>query len=410
MKLNEKQKEVTDWIQSPPAPLCLVTGFAGTGKTTTVASALKLKRHKGSKITIAAPTHKALKVLKRKLGVWEHVEYRTVASILHSVPDIGPDGKLRFYSRGLAEDKDTLGDLLIIDESSMIGRAEMAGISALDVPVLFLGDPGQLPPVKESLSKVFEVKPRIDLVEVYRQKGDLVDYLIGLRKSPATLTESTHVSHTSSPDFSMYGKQWVADPDRYRILCWTNAAVESFNNSILSEIYRQEWGFFVGQPVMTGGAVTRRDGKSSKMYIPASTEMIVERVSPVRTIRGFPAVEVYTDLTYDGPLVVIHPGYRGQFEKSLSPLKEEALYWQKLYDAGRRDVDPKRRGCWKLFYQELAVFDDLRACFALTVHRAQGSQYRRGCIHDDIKRAPVALRDKLIYTAASRFSESFSFL
>ena len=61
--------------------------------------------------------------------------------------------------------------LLVLDEVSMVGPEMARDLLAFGKPILVLGDPGQLPPVKgEGAFNTDE--PDVLLTEVHRQAGD----------------------------------------------------------------------------------------------------------------------------------------------------------------------------------------------------------------------------------------------
>ncbi len=62
-------------------------------------------------------------------------------------------------------------DLLVLDEVSMVGKDMAHDLMAFGKPILVLGDPGQLPPVKDT-GFFTETVPDVMLTEVHRQAGD----------------------------------------------------------------------------------------------------------------------------------------------------------------------------------------------------------------------------------------------
>ena len=62
-------------------------------------------------------------------------------------------------------------DLLVLDEVSMVGADMAHDLLAFGKPILVLGDPGQLPPIKGQ-GFFAEAAPDVMLTEVHRQAGD----------------------------------------------------------------------------------------------------------------------------------------------------------------------------------------------------------------------------------------------
>ncbi len=62
-------------------------------------------------------------------------------------------------------------DLIVLDEVSMVGPEMAADLLAFGKPILVLGDPGQLPPIKGT-GAFTEAEPDIRLTEIHRQAGE----------------------------------------------------------------------------------------------------------------------------------------------------------------------------------------------------------------------------------------------
>ena len=158
-------KAVSDWLRAHKAggaPQCFrVFGFAGTGKTT-------LARHlaegvKGD-VLFGAFTGKAALVLRNK-GC---PNASTIHSMIYTTRE-GPGGIPTFVlNEGGAP---ATADLIIIDECSMVDAELGADLLSFGTPVLVLGDPAQLPPVKGG-GFFTEHQPDVMLTEIHRQAAD----------------------------------------------------------------------------------------------------------------------------------------------------------------------------------------------------------------------------------------------
>jgi exodeoxyribonuclease-5 len=106
---------------------------------------------------VTAPTHKAVQVL-RGLGLPENppaLRYATIHSVLGLQPVYDVDtGEQRLRQTGPVDLP--WNALLVVDECSMVGRELYAHLrraaAQVEAQVLFVGDPAQLPPVKEQVS------------------------------------------------------------------------------------------------------------------------------------------------------------------------------------------------------------------------------------------------------------------
>ncbi len=119
--------------------LTVLTGGPGTGKTTTVRSALQLCQQAGRRVLLAAPTGRAAKRLAETTGQ----EAKTIHRLLEFQP-----GEGMAFRRNEASPLD--GDLLIVDEASMLDLVLTNHLLKAVPPgmhLLLVGDVDQLPSV-----------------------------------------------------------------------------------------------------------------------------------------------------------------------------------------------------------------------------------------------------------------------
>ncbi len=135
--LTEMQKEAIRTALA--SKVSILTGGPGTGKTTSVRALIQLLKVKHHSFKLAAPTGRAAKRLSEATG--------EPAQTLHRLLEFKP-----FEGNKFLRDRDNPldADLLIVDELSMIDVLLMnALLKAIDITshVLFIGDPDQLPSV-----------------------------------------------------------------------------------------------------------------------------------------------------------------------------------------------------------------------------------------------------------------------
>ena len=141
----------------------VLTGGPGTGKTTTIRSIIRVFEEEGGDILLAAPTGRASRRMKEATGL--------PAKTIHRLLEFGGDGKFNRDASNPLE-----GDLLIVDESSMIDTALMSALLEA-VPdgmrVILVGDSDQLPSVGPGnvLHDLIDsgVVPVIRLTRIFRQ-------------------------------------------------------------------------------------------------------------------------------------------------------------------------------------------------------------------------------------------------
>lgn len=157
MELSDDQEialhRINEWRCDRKSYLTM-GGYAGTGKTTIIAQIAA----ESSCTAVAALCGKAAHVLRSK-GV---EQAQTLHSLMY-IPFEDDDGRIRYrrrkYLDGINE--------VIVDEASMIDHLLFADLMDYGVPVLFVGDHGQLEPIGTN-PKLME-NPTVRLEQIHRQ-------------------------------------------------------------------------------------------------------------------------------------------------------------------------------------------------------------------------------------------------
>lgn len=149
-------KGIVDWLHNE-GNLLTVGGYAGTGKSTLLAKLIS--DHPHVKFACCAFTGKAANVLSRKLGR----DVSTIHRLIYK-PIEDKNGKVTFERK---KEVDLSADVIVIDEASMVSAEMLADLQMYDIPILAVGDHGQLPPVSGS-STLME-RPMLRLEQIHRQ-------------------------------------------------------------------------------------------------------------------------------------------------------------------------------------------------------------------------------------------------
>lgn len=176
--LTKEQKtahdKIMDWL-STGSPYIALSGYAGTGKTTLLGGLAKSiqNNHSEARIHFITYTGKASSVLGHKLensGIdWQRATCGTIHSLLYKYLGFNKKKNEMIWENKSAWD--ITGDLLIIDEASMITQKIFKDLLRLKKKILFVGDPGQLPPINESLFPPL-LETDLQLTEIHRQAWD----------------------------------------------------------------------------------------------------------------------------------------------------------------------------------------------------------------------------------------------
>jgi len=168
---REALKQVFGWLGSETKDPFVLGGYAGTGKSTLIAVIrliLKKKRPEW-KVAFASFTGKATRVLQTKLREQEALIAKDRVSTLHSflyAPIMGSNGHIDGWMRKTKFPY----QLLIVDEASMITSDIWRDIELTGIPVLAVGDHGQLPPINSSFQLMAE--PNFRLENIHRQAAE----------------------------------------------------------------------------------------------------------------------------------------------------------------------------------------------------------------------------------------------
>ncbi len=149
-------EKILHWYYKTNDQFFVLAGYAGSGKST-------LSREIARNITncaFAAYTGKAAHVLRTK-GAGNAC---TIHGLLYEYTGKDEDGNPLFDLKDV-----TSKGLVIIDEYSMLDKSMIEDILSKCKKVLFIGDPAQLPPIRE---KGQVLKPDMFLEEIHRQAAD----------------------------------------------------------------------------------------------------------------------------------------------------------------------------------------------------------------------------------------------
>lgn len=152
IELCEQQQKFIHWFLGDDSGICLLTGHAGSGKTTVIGRLVDV--WKDINIMFCAPTHQAASVLSNKL---DGRKVYTLQSVL-GIRRVFKDAKETFVPSG--RHKITMEtSLIVIDEASMVSPLMLQLLLSYrnrKTKILFVGDPAQIPPVGLNSSPVFD--------------------------------------------------------------------------------------------------------------------------------------------------------------------------------------------------------------------------------------------------------------
>ncbi|HEX7259398.1 MAG TPA: AAA family ATPase [Candidatus Saccharimonadia bacterium] len=167
----EALQTIGRWYRSGTQRYVTLGGYAGTGKTTMLGHVRQALRDNDPDVKVAfcAFTGKAVRVLDQTLkrqGVSRKGDSLTTIHGLIYTTELGSDGQVTGWRR-----RQTIkADLIMVDEASMVTEDIWKDLLSYKVPILAVGDHGQLPPIGTNFNLMNE--PMIRLEKVYRQAID----------------------------------------------------------------------------------------------------------------------------------------------------------------------------------------------------------------------------------------------
>ena len=345
-------KAVAAWLRAGTPQVFRLFGFAGTGKTT-------LARHLADDIEgdvlFAAFTGKAALVLRGK-GC---KNARTIHSLIYRPSEDDAEAPTFKLNEDSAAAR---ASLIVIDECSMVDEALGRDLLSFGKPVLVLGDPAQLPPVKGG-GFFTDGEPDVMLSEVHRQAADnpIIRLSMQVRAGGRLAPGDYGAARVIGRDAVDAGLVTGAD----QVLVGLNRTRRAYNRRL-----RELFGRLDAMPVAGDKLVCLRNDRAKGL--------LNGGLWTVKTKRAMRKGKLVFDLVPedDGgkPLRVrILPAF---FEGG-----EDALPW-----AMRRESDEFDYG------------------YALTVHKAQGSQWNEVVLFDE-SGAFSEHRSRWLYTGITRAAE-----
>lgn len=387
-----------------------LTGLAGTGKTTTMRHVVDTLRSEGRSVRLSAPTHKAARVLSEKTGQTAG----TVHSALALVPL--PDNKGDRVLTAVAEPRVYPGDILCVDEASMLSPKMMERLTELDdVTVALIGDPGQVPPVGYTHAVFLDYTQHDHALHtIMRQASDSPVPLeaarwrgaqrVRWRREPVigasggVLYPERREAKQEFIDKAVAHARSGASSDTAPVwLAYTNKAVIGMASQVRVALHGYEQAtshpFLPGDQMVVCSPVI----VGQEIVLPVSANVTVQTSTPAPlTVLGEQWMAYMVRGLIDGsdqhPIEIA----------AMAPMERRALL-----DVARNHAETvKTASAWQDYYALEDQLCDLRPIYSSTVHRSQGSTYPDVYIDAvDLDNSNAAsIRNQLIYTALTRTS------
>ena len=388
-------KQFTGFMANDAEKVFVISGYSGTGKSTLIShlmdrlpniiKTLKLVNpsFREYALHLTATTNKAAENFSNITG---H-EVKTIQSHLGLV--VQTDYKTREQRLVPRRFQQQTQQLLFIDEASYVDHELMGWITkTVDASkIVFIGDPAQLIQFKAKNALVFSMGyPEAKLEKVVRQAehNPIVELSTKFRNTVNTgeffsfTPDKNHIQYLNRDDFNKSIEKEFIRPDWQskdsKVLAWTNKCVVEYNKMI--------GGFCNGRSHFEEGdyAVCNQYFHSEKGGIKTDAAVLITSKSAGTVKNGVPG-HFYT---LDGYITAFCPD--NHEDKKALEKKAKAAGDIALMD----EIDSK--------------WIDLRAMYACTINKSQGSTYERVFIDlDDIKKCNSGNQiARMLYVAVSR--------
>lgn len=374
-ELSEKQNnilgDIQQWYKEHSSQYLTFGGYAGTGKTTMlgVLGQYLHKEKKKIKIAYCSFTGKAARVLQRKLKDAGSINTSDYIGTIHGL-----------IYKAICDDRDNIigwerkspeefdYDLIVVDEASMVTSQIWNDLLSYGVPVLATGDHGQLPPVEGSFNLM--ANPSLRLEEIFRQERD----------NPIIKVSEIARRYGQIPFMNF--------SDTVRKISKREEDTQEFISDKMSSFDDQTM-------VLVGYNRTRVDlnkGIRQLLEFESPSPMYGDRVI---CLKNNPSMAIFNGMT--GTILSISKNEVGNFyDAEISLDGEDDIF------SGHISVDQfgKSETLTQYLSENMNLFD---FGYALTVHKAQGSQAKRVILFEE--RFPQMTDDnwrRWLYTAVTR--------
>ena len=388
IELSEKQFEALEQINDNN--VCIITGGPGTGKTTIIKCVIDLYKEHKKKVVLCAPTGRAAKRISETTG--------EEAKTIHRLLEIGKFEEDRLGS----VDKDVTPvdcDVLVVDEMSMVDIFLMNYLMKaifLGTKVIFVGDPNQLPSVgpgcilKDLIDS--EEFATVHLDKIFRQaaKSKIIVNAHNVNQGISFIGKKDY-DEDANDDF-FYLNESNQDKVLYNVLSLCGERLNNYGN----------YDFFKNIQVLTP---TKKGKLGTKELNKALQQELNPKISEIEE-------KNYGDIVFR------------QGDRVMQIKNNYDIFWEKgskndlrTYEAGTgvfngeigriEKIDNKERQLevefddGKTVWYAFSELDELEHAYAITIHKAQGSEFDVVILVIP-QTSNMLLTRNLLYTAITR--------
>lgn len=425
--LNAQQEEaknlIVKWFNSDPSGENLIftlAGYAGVGKTFlidyVINEVLKLPKNK---VAFVAPTGKAASLLVQKGNrattihrlVYNYVDSEKKDKNGNAIPKFVKKSEIPNFK------------LIVVDEVSMVSADMLKDIISFDIPILAVGDPGQIPPVMATSNKLL-LHPNYTLTEIVRQsEGNQIIHISFLARTGEEIPCGKYgdsvivINREDIPEEEYKNILLKAD----QIICGKNSTRLKINN------YMRELKGFTQKTPESGDKVIccqnnyniSLDKEGDFPLVNGTIGTVIryktvndeEHLGKLKFKAEFLDKETEENIIIDESIFTsddhnfvydrhqhVYKMKDGQYKVSLSLKKQENMTAEEHKKIIAAEI---KRRCLSTREFQISDFD---YAYAISVHKAQGSQFGKVVLFDESD-CFRAYKKQWLYTAITRASE-----
>ncbi len=378
---NEEQlwaiSKVHDFlVAAGPGDEFLLSGSAGTGKTSCID---EVRRRYVGKLAFTAPTNKATKVLRGMLP--PGTACMTTYSLLGMRLDAS--GEIKEITKAMDKPPISRGiTAVVVDEGSMANLKLRTVLkeeaTRWGVAIVYMGDPAQLPPVKEVRSPIWDIPDtnRAHLNKVMRHDNQILRLAVHIRER----VDNPFPNYAIRSDFDANGGvQRLARPmfdqllreaarrgeftsGASKAIAWRNVVVDKMNKLIRQELMGiTVLPYVKNDRIIALSPCMKQSGEEDITLLHTDDEAVVMTVQEDRHPKHLDYQVLRLVCARDGDeedtviLHALHPDAQALYKKTLQG------------HAAERE--------WKRYWSLKEAFHEVRHAYAITAHRSQGSTY-----------------------------------
>lgn len=383
LELDSQQR--TAVLEAAGNGITVVTGGPGTGKTTTINAMIHFFEGEGMDLLLAAPTGRAAKRMTEATGY----EAQTIHRLLEVNGNPEEEGNTGFQRNA---ENPLEADVIIIDEMSMVDLPLMHALLNAVVPgtrLVLVGDVNQLPSVGPGsvLKDIIRSGcfPVVMLTKIFRQAGES-DIVVNAHK--INRGEEV-VLDNKSRDFFFLKRQ---EPDVI-----ISVLLTLIQKKLPGYVDAESYDIQVLTPMRKGLLGVERLNRILQEYLNPPDKAKKEKEAGERIFReGDKVMQIKNNYQLEWEIktrygMTVDKGL-GIFNGDMGIIRNINTYEETV----TVEYDEKR-----LVKYPYSLLEELELAYAITIHKAQGSEYPAVVI--PLLRGPRQLYNRnLLYTAVTR--------